>query len=186
MTVAVTLTNFPNEFVRIFLIAVKGSWPSSLGRFTFFVFVSTSRWLDMSEKRPSSSSWWWATPKVPENKKSCCVFRPGNACASMHLHGRKRSKTLENDEKSTFSIMCTRGSCKAHEEKRRKKFPFSSWTLHEPFTHAFAGQNTQQKVIVIFSPIFLNKMWSSLWDSFWPLSMVYISLNVTHELLSIH
>ena len=33
------------------------------------------------------------------------------------MHGRKRSKTLENDEKSTFFIMRTRGSYKAQEEK---------------------------------------------------------------------
>ena len=38
------------------------------------------------------------------NLGNCCrVFRPANPCA--------------NDEKSTFYIMCTRCSCKTHEEK---------------------------------------------------------------------
>ena len=35
----------------------------------------------------------------------CCMFWPANACA------------IENDEKSTFFIMCTRGSCETREEK---------------------------------------------------------------------
>ena len=37
----------------------------------------------------------------------CCVFRQAK---------------LKNYEKSTFFIMCTRGSCKTHEEKWRKMF----------------------------------------------------------------
>ena len=37
-------------------------------------------------------------------------------------HGQKQWKTFENHEKSSSSIMRTRGSCKAHEEKRKKKF----------------------------------------------------------------
>ena len=53
---------------------------------------------------------------------TCCVFLPVNAWSRMRLHGRKRSKTFENHEKSTFFIMHTRGSRKAHEEKRKKKF----------------------------------------------------------------
>ena len=40
----------------------------------------------------------------------CCVFWPANACLHMHAHGRKQWKTLENHEKSTFSIMRTRSS----------------------------------------------------------------------------
>ena len=43
----------------------------------------------------------------------------------MLVHAFAWSKTMKNIQKSwksTFSIMRTRGSCKAHEEKRRKKF----------------------------------------------------------------
>ena len=75
----------------------------------------------------------------------------------------KRIKTFENDENSTVFIICTRGSCKTHEEKQRKKFVgqrlevspkswltpkagcsfgillffyhFSSCDLHEPLVH---------------------------------------------------
>ena len=36
-----------------------------------------------------------------------------------------RIETVENEEKSTFSIILTRGTQKAHEEKRRKKFIFT-------------------------------------------------------------
>ena len=36
----------------------------------------------------------------------------------MLAHGQKRPKTIENHEKSTFFIMHSRGSCKAHKEKR--------------------------------------------------------------------
>ena len=43
----------------------------------------------------------------------------GVVCFDQRTHA---SKTLENDEKSTFSIMYMRGSCKGHEEKQRKKF----------------------------------------------------------------
>ena len=69
----------------------------------------------------------------------------------MHLHGRKRWKTFKNDEKSTFSIMPTRGSYKTLEEKWRKKHEplvcmmkkvLFSWFLYV-FYHALAGQNTQ-------------------------------------------
>ena len=35
----------------------------------------------------------------------CCVFQPAEACLHMHWHGRKWSKTFENNEKSTFFIM---------------------------------------------------------------------------------
>ena len=52
----------------------------------------------------------------------CCVFWPANACLHMHSHGRKWYKTFKNHVKSTFFIMLTRGSCKAHGEKWRKKF----------------------------------------------------------------
>ena len=31
------------------------------------------------------------------SKEYCCVFRPANACLRMHSHGRKQSKTLENE-----------------------------------------------------------------------------------------
>ena len=57
----------------------------------------------------------------------CCVFRPANPCLGMRLHGWKRWKTFENHEKSTFSIMRTRGSCKAREEKR---FASCTWDTH--------------------------------------------------------
>ena len=41
------------------------------------------------------------------------------ACVGMVKNDRKHWKMMK---KSTFSIMRTRGSCKAHEEKQRKKF----------------------------------------------------------------
>ena len=77
----------------------------------------------------------------------CCVFQPANACLRMRLHGWNRLKTLENDEKSTFSIMRMRGSCKAHEEKRGKDTFFIIFLCLQSFstmqTHAFASRKTQ-------------------------------------------
>ena len=49
----------------------------------------------------------------------CCEFWPANTCLHMRPHGQKWWKTFANHENSMFSIMRTRGSCNAHEEKRR-------------------------------------------------------------------
>ena len=51
-------------------------------------------------------AWWLYKVEV------CCVFQPANACL----------RTYQNDEKSTFSIMPTRGSYKTQEEKWSKSF----------------------------------------------------------------
>ena len=56
----------------------------------------------------------------------CCVFQPANACLRMRSHGRKQWKTLENYQKSTFFIVRTRDSLKAHVRTWRKmKFFFN-------------------------------------------------------------
>ena len=57
-----------------------------------------------------------------------CVFRPANTCLRMRSHCRKRSKTFKNHEKSTFFIMHTRGSSKAHKEKQRKMKKKVCWS----------------------------------------------------------
>ena len=67
----------------------------------------------------------------------CCAFRPANACLRMCLHGRKRLKTLENEWKSTFFIMHMRSSCKAHEEKQRKKFNLQGSFWSRIFLHVY-------------------------------------------------
>ena len=36
------------------------------------------------------------------NGQDCCVFRPANTCLRMHLHGWKRLKMLQNNQKHTF------------------------------------------------------------------------------------
>ena len=102
---------------------------------------------------------------------SWCVFRPVNACA------------IENHEKSTFSIMHTRGSCKAHEEKQWKKFvgqrlgvttkswltPKSwllIWNLHEPYM-----------VFYCFQPLWTHAPACICWPKY-----TTLSLSLSHSL----
>ena len=56
----------------------------------------------------------------------------------MHLHGQKQSKKIENEEKSTFSIQRTRGSCKAHEENEEKSLFLNFPMFLIVFDHANA------------------------------------------------
>ena len=52
--------------------------------------------------------------------RECCVFRPANACLHMRSHDWKQWKTLENYQKSTFFIVRTWDSRKAHARTLRK------------------------------------------------------------------
>ena len=78
----------------------------------------------MTERRYNDPNGW-----------SCCVFWPAIPCVRMD----ENAEELENHEKSTFSILCTRGLW-------RKPFfvifkCFSSFLTMR--THAFIGWNTQ-------------------------------------------
>ena len=66
------------------------------------------------------------------------------ACVSMVENDEKHWKMIE---KSTFFIMCTRGTREAYEEKQRKKFDvfYRFQPCKRMRKHVFAGRNTQQK-----------------------------------------
>ena len=96
-----------------------------------------------------------------------CVFWHANECLCMHLHGQKQWKTFVNHRKSTLSIMRTRGSCKAHEKKRRKKY---------------VGQQlgVTPKSWLTFFFVFLQEPYMSLSYAWWKRYFLWFS-NVFHH-----
>ena len=119
-------------------------------------------------------------------KQGCCVFRPVNTCLCMRLHGRKQWKTFENYEKSTFSIVRTRGSCKTNEEKRRKKFVGQRLgvTLKSPLTPKSWLLIWKIVVLILFlhnprmwvKPIFIY-LKKVLFNDFWMFFIVFDHAN---------
>ena len=57
----------------------------------------------------------------------CCVFCPVNSCLGMHSHVQNRLKKHKKIMKSTFLIMHTIGSRKAHIENEEKSLLVSDW-----------------------------------------------------------
>ena len=83
-------------------------------------------------------------------------------CISTSERGQKQWKTFENYEKRTFSIMYTRGSCNAHEEKQENSKWATSFWVSTSFRESLPIADQQS-----FFFIFLHVSYMSLSCTWW-------------------
>ena len=77
-----------------------------------------------------------------KEKDRCCVFQPSNACLPVHLHGQKRWKILENDEKVPFPSCAQEAHVrrmKKNKERRRFSNVFHRWVRWSKYTTDRSG-----------------------------------------------